>query len=120
MKKIITVLLVQILVTVQIFSQTPKTLISGSIVEDKKKPVEAATISLMKKADSSLFHISVTDKYGKFSFQDIPCGSYYINVSVLNYPEFNSKIFELKEASLTKDIDVIVLQKEASVLALLK
>jgi iron complex outermembrane receptor protein len=82
-------------------------------VDDKSKPAEAATISLMKAADSSLFKISVTDKARKFSFQNIPFGSYYINVSAINYAKLNSKVFELNQASLTKDIDAIVLQADA-------
>ncbi len=39
---------------------------SGGVVDYKKKPVEAAIISLMKAADSSVFKISVTDKAGNF------------------------------------------------------
>jgi hypothetical protein len=61
MKKVIAALLGQTIISIQILAQIPETLISGSVVDDKKKPVEAATISLMKAADSSLFKISVTD-----------------------------------------------------------
>ncbi len=110
MKKALTALLIQIIISAQIFAQTPQTLISGSVVDDKKKPVEAATISLMKAADSSMFKISVTDKGGKFSFQNIPFGNYYINASAINYSKLNSEVFKLNEASLTKDIDAIILQ----------
>src|SRR5207253_2361890 len=103
MKKVITILLIQSFIFLHVFAQTPQTLISGAVVDDKKKPVEAATISLMKAADSSLFKISVTDKAGKFSFQDIPFGSYYINVSAINYVKLNSTTFVLSAASLTHD-----------------
>ena len=112
MKKVIAALLIQSIISVHIFAQTPQTSISGSVVDGKKKPVEAATISLIKAADSSLFKISVADKAGRFSFQDIPPGSYYINVSAINYAKLNSKAFELNGASLTKDIDAMVLQAE--------
>jgi iron complex outermembrane recepter protein len=112
MKKVITALLILSIISVHVFAQTPQTLISGSVMDNKKKPVEAATISLMKAADSSLFKISVADKAGKFSFQDIPFGNYYINASAINYAKLNSKVFELNDASLSKDIDLIVLQAE--------
>ncbi len=112
MKKAIAALLVQTIIAIQIFAQTPQTSIFGSIVNDKKKPVEAATISLMKSADSSLFKISVTDKAGKFSFQNIPFGSYYINASAINYAKLNSNVVELNSTSLTKDMDAIVLQPQ--------
>ena len=62
MKKVITALLILSIISVHVFAQTPQTLISGSVMDNKKKPVEAATISLMKAADSSLFKISGTDR----------------------------------------------------------
>jgi iron complex outermembrane recepter protein len=108
MKKVITALLVQSIISLHVFAQTPQTSISGSVVDDKKKSVEAATISLMKAADSTLFKISVTDKAGKFSFQNIPFGSYYINASAINHAKLNSNVFDLNSTSLTKDIDAIV------------
>jgi len=117
MKKIITTLLIHSIIAVKIFAQTPQTLISGSVVDNKRDPVEAATISLMKSADSSLFKISIADKAGKFSFQDIPFGSYFINVSAINYAKLNSNLFDLNGTSLVKDIDAIVLQEEAKSLS---
>src|SRR5215210_4357039 len=97
MKKVIAALLVLSLITVQIFAQTSQTLISGRIMDDKKKPVEGATVSLMKATDSSLFQITVTEKAGKFSFQNIPFGNYYINASAVNHAKPNSKVFELNQ-----------------------
>jgi len=90
---------------------------SGGVADYKKKPVEAAIISLMKAADSSVFKISVPDKAGKFSFQNIPFGNYYANASTINYVKLNSKVFELNEASLTKDFDAIVLQANTKILS---
>jgi len=113
MKKVITALLIQSFILVHVFAQTPQTSISGAVVDDKKKPVEAATISLMKAVDSSLFKISVTDKAGRFSFQDIPFGSYYINASAINHAKLNSNVFELSSTALTHDMDAIVLQEES-------
>ena len=118
MKKIITALLVQSIISAQIFAQTPQTAVSGSVVDDKNKPVEAASISLMKAPDSSLFKISITDKAGRFSFQDIPFGTYYINASAINYAKLNSSVFELSDASITKGIDAIVLQTDTKTLSI--
>ena len=91
MKKIITILLIQSIIIIHGFAQTPQTSISGSVVDDKNKPVESATISLMKAEDSSVVKLSVTDKAGKFSFQNIPLGSYYINASAINYARLKFK-----------------------------
>ncbi len=48
MKKVFTILLIQSIFLVHGFAQTPQISVSGSVVDDKNKPVEAATISLMK------------------------------------------------------------------------
>ena len=114
MKKVLTALLILSSAMLPIFAQTPPTLISGMVVNDKNKPVEAATISLLKATDSSLFKISLTDKTGKFSFQNIPFGKYYINASATNYTRLNSAIIELNSISFTKEMDAIVLQQKTT------
>ena len=117
MKKVITSVLILSIISVHVFAQAPQASISGSVVDNKKKPVEAATISLMKAADSSLFKISITDKAGKFSFQNIPVGSYFINTSAITYAKLNSTVFELNGTSVSKEIDAIVLQPETKTLS---
>lgn len=117
MKKVITALLIQSIISIHLFAQLPQTLISGSVTDDKKNPVEAATISLMKAADSSLFKISITDKAGTFSFQNIPFGNFYITASRINYAPHRSMVFELNQALLAKDIDAIVLPANTKTLS---
>ena len=117
MKKIITALLLQSIVFFSSLAQTAPASVSGTVVDGKNKPVEAVTISLMKAADSSLIKISVADKAGNFSFQDIPLGIYYINASAIGYAKFNSAGFEVNSLSLTKIIEPLVLQAEAGSLS---
>ncbi len=117
MKKVFTILLIQSIIMVHGFAQAPQTLVSGIVVDDKNKPVEVATISLMKAADSSVVKLSLTDKTGKFSFQNIPLGSYYINASAINFGKLNSTVFELNSSSPTKDVDAMVLQPEIKTLS---
>jgi outer membrane receptor protein involved in Fe transport len=114
MKKVLIALLILSSTTLPVYAQTVSTLISGMVVNDKNKPVEAATISLLKATDSSLLKISLTDKSGKFSFQNIPLGSYYVNVSATNYARLNSAIIELNSISLTKEMDAIGLQQKTT------
>ncbi len=52
MKSVTVVLLVLCLASIQTFSQTPQTSISGSVLDDKNKPLEAATISVLKATDA--------------------------------------------------------------------
>ena len=117
MKKVITILLIQSFVIFHCFAQTSPTSISGSINDYKSKPIEAATISLMKAADSSVVKFSVTDKSGKFSFQNIPAGGYYISASAVGFDNFNSNVFQLNNASPEKDIDAIILRQQEKTLS---
>lgn len=117
MKKVFTILLVQSILLIHGFAQVPQTSVSGSVVDDNNKPVETATISLMKAVDSSVVKLSLTDKAGKFSFQNIPLGSYYINASAINFAKLNSTVFELNSTSPAKDVDAIVLQPEIKTLS---
>jgi iron complex outermembrane receptor protein len=117
MKKAVLIVLVQMILSAQLFAQTPETSILGRVVDDKSKAIESATISLMKATDSSLFKISTTDKAGKFAFQNIPLGNYYIQATTVNHAGLSPKVVELNEASLTKDIGPIILREEAKSLA---
>ncbi len=76
MKKVFTILLIQSIFLVHGFAQAPQTSIAGSVVDDKNKAVESATISLMKAEDSSVVKLSVTDKAGHF-FDHSNGGSIY-------------------------------------------
>ena len=116
MKKVIAILLIQSVIAFQCFAQTSPASISGSIINDKSKPIEAATVSLMKAADSSVVKFSVTDKAGKFSFQNIPMGSYYISASAVGFDNFDSNVFELTNALPAEDIDTIALQQQTKTL----
>ncbi len=48
MKKVTAILLILSFMSVQMFAQTPQTYVSGNVMDDKKKAVEVATLSLLK------------------------------------------------------------------------
>ncbi len=104
-------------ISVKIFAQTTATSITGIVLDDKSTPLEAATISLMKASDSSLVKLSVTNKEGKFLFQNIPLGSYYVNVSAINYVKQTTTVFDINNLSPVKNIDAIVLQQQTKSLS---
>jgi iron complex outermembrane receptor protein len=117
MKKIIAVIVLSAFISLNLFAQTPQTSVSGNVADNKNKPVELATISLVKAEDSSLVKISITDKTGKFSFPNIPFGNYYLNVSAIGYAKLNSSMFELNNSAPVKDITPIILQQETKTLS---
>jgi len=68
------------------FSQTVT--ISGTLTDPAGAPVEAATVSLLRAADSSLVKAELSDATGRFEFSEIKTGSFLLGVSALGYERF--------------------------------
>ena len=73
--------------------------ISGKVTASEK-PVEAASLSLLKTKDSSLVKIEVSDKEGKFEFDNIKAGNYFVRTDVVGYKKVFSPAFEVSNASV--------------------
>lgn len=58
--------------------QTQKGRISGTVVRTDKKPVEFATITLLRVKDSSLVKGAIASVEGKYEFEGIPGGRYLV------------------------------------------
>ena len=84
MKKLL-IVFITFIVAIKSIAQTNETIVAGSVVDTKNKPVESATISLMKSKDSSIVKIAVSDKAGKFSFAGISFGNYFITTSAVSF-----------------------------------
>ncbi|HYC30260.1 MAG TPA: outer membrane beta-barrel protein, partial [Chitinophagaceae bacterium] len=79
------------------------------MVNDGDKAVEAATISLLKSKDSSLVKMLVTDKAGKFEFDNPRSGNYLVMVSAVGYKKTYSPAFEVNEANPSMELKTISL-----------
>jgi len=64
--------------------------ISGMVRSSDKKPVDAATVSLLKIKDSSLIKISVTSKAGIYEFLRLKKGSYLLQVTAVGHSKYLS------------------------------
>lgn len=87
--------------------------INGMTQDDQGKPLPASSIALKKTKDSSVVKLGISDAAGKYSFSDIPAGSYFINVSHIGYTSRNTPVFELPGES-TITAPAIKLSKTAS------
>src|SRR4051812_11280795 len=83
MRKIYTLALLFML-----FSLAAGAQISGKVLDKTDKtPLNAATVSLLRIADSTEAGKTVTDPTGAFSFPAQPAGRYLIRIEALNYQE---------------------------------
>ena len=90
--------------------------ISGSISgRSDQKLVDAATISLFKVADSSLYKVNLADERGKFLFEHIPFGKYYLLASSAGHLQTYSQQLEINNNSIVS-AGVLQLTKEIKTL----
>ncbi len=78
--------------------------ISGAVKSSDNKPIEAATLSLLKAKDSSLVKLSVSDKTGIYEFEKIKPGAYIIKTEAIGFALFFSKPVKLNDTAATVQI----------------
>ena len=69
--------------------------VKGIIKDAGGKPVQYANVLLLKSFDSSLVKGMISDSSGKYSFENIEKGKYYITASFTGMKQAFTKIFEI-------------------------
>jgi 5-hydroxyisourate hydrolase-like protein (transthyretin family) len=78
-------LLICILFSALVFSQNKIGKISGVITDESQKPLQSVSVSLLRAKDSSLVKIAVTNKEGKYEFENINEGKFLLSVSSVGF-----------------------------------
>jgi len=79
--------------------------INGILQDDTSEPIMFSNVVLYAAADSSMVKVESSDMEGKFSFKNIPSGSYYIVSSYVGFDDYRSDDFELADTSV--DLGVV-------------
>ncbi|RYE21572.1 MAG: TonB-dependent receptor, partial [Sphingobacteriaceae bacterium] len=87
--------------------------ISGFVVDQQQKPLDYATITLLKAKDSTLIKGALTDDKGGYKISNIPAGSYLVAASVINYKKAFSKPFTISESNAVFTIEKLVMMVAA-------
>jgi iron complex outermembrane receptor protein len=82
--------------------------ISGSISETGK-PVEGATVSLLRAKDSSTVKLSASSKEGRFQFDDVANGNYLVSVTAVGRQKAFSGVIEITPAQQSVQLPAISL-----------
>jgi hypothetical protein len=69
--------------------------ITGTIHEAGSKALEGATVSLMRKIDSAVVKIVITNKQGHFELDKLTTQSYFLQVSAVGFETYNSDSINL-------------------------
>ena len=91
--------------------------IAGTIVDGSSRTIEAATIRLLKAADSSLVKVGVADKSGRFEFADLAWGRYVVSVSAVGHEPAFSETTEISEAAPSVTIKTLELVPQTKSMA---
>jgi hypothetical protein len=81
-----------------------------------KQPVASATITVLKKKDSSLVTFTMSDTKGRFELTGLADGDYRLLITHVNY-HGSSKSITLNETDRSKDLGNVFMQDAAQVLS---
>jgi hypothetical protein len=119
MRKILTMLTVALSVlTFSSYSQVKTGKITGTVVDGNTKTIESATITLLRSKDSTVVKMSVADKSGKFEFDAVPEGRYFVSISAVGHSKGFSEIIDINTTTsdiVLKTIELIPLAKSLGV-----
>jgi len=95
------------------FSQNKIGKISGVVTDDLQKPLQSVSVSLLRSKDSALVKIAVTDKQGKYEFENISEGRFMLSISSVGYKKSLGQPFEISSSNSILNADPVRLSAEA-------
>ncbi len=95
MKQFFSVLLLFLFSITRIAAQDRNAGLKGSVTDEQGKPLESATVSLLRAKDSALVKVAVSTKQGHFEFEKLVTGKYLIRVSAIGFQPFQSTLIDL-------------------------
>ncbi|HMK04746.1 MAG TPA: outer membrane beta-barrel family protein [Ferruginibacter sp.] len=99
-----------------LYAQNKTGRISGNITNTDKKPVESATIQLLKADNKALVKTAVTDKSGNYLFERIADGKYIISINAVGFAKRATDAIEVTIANPTVEMTAIELASQSKAL----
>src|SRR5574338_1108115 len=113
MRKLITILTFVLgALSIDSQAQTSTGKVNGSVIDGSTKTIESATITLLRVKDSSVIKMGVADKSGKFSFDNVPAGKYFVAISAVGHQKGYSESFEINGSNTAVNLKTIELQTQ--------
>lgn len=93
--------------------QVKSGIITGNVIDGNAKGVEAASVSLLKAKDSSILKIGVSDKKGKFGFENLAHGNYLLSISAVGYQTLFSRPVDITAANYSVVLQTMTLETKS-------
>jgi outer membrane receptor protein involved in Fe transport len=113
MRKLMTLLAVTLTLSLVSHAQLKTGKISGTVIDGNTKTIESATITLLRAKDSSVAKMSVADKTGKYSFDNVAEGSYLVSITAIGHTKGFSETFAVNTVNPAVTVKTIELVPEA-------
>lgn len=110
MRKLLTVICFLLLIN----SLMAQHILKGVIADRNSRPIEGATLHLLRPEDSSLAAGTASDSNGLFIFSDLKPGLYILKITSEGYRTYTSPALELNAGFTEKITDTIYLDKQAA------
>lgn len=82
----------------------------NGVVVASEKPVESASIGLLRAKDSAVVKLAVSDKLGQFLIENLKPGKYLVTVQAIGHARFYSSTFELSSVNTNHTVSNISLK----------
>lgn len=92
------------------YAQVATGKVTGVVIDGTQKTIESSTITLLRAKDSSVAKISAADKNGRFEFEKVGEGRYFVSVSAVGHQKGYSEAFEItadKNSVTLKTIELV-------------
>jgi iron complex outermembrane receptor protein len=112
-KKILYTLLLFIIGTASVFAQAgkPGIKVSGILQDEQGKPMDYATVSLLKAQDSTIVKGTLSTETGAYTFDHITKGSYIVKATVVGYEKAISQPIAVTDASSNLTVPVLKMKQ---------
>ena len=81
--------------------------IEATVKDEAGKPITNASVVLKRTVDSGFIKINLSDKDGKFAFNAMNPGNYFIAISHIGFAPVNSSSFTMHDTATVK-IDLVM------------
>ncbi len=95
------------LLTLGVIAQNKIGRITGMVMDENQKPIDAVTISLLRAKDAALVKVAVSSKQGAFEFEKIAEGTYMVSATSAGFQKKNSPSFTISASNATIKLENI-------------
>jgi len=113
LKLLLAMLLLAISGILRAQNSIPGSEINGLVKDGNQKPVDYATVSLIRVADSVSVKTVMTDEKGKFSFKNIPGSEYQVAVNQIGHSKYLSEKLKIDEKQPVQHLKSVTLSPDS-------